>query len=213
MSIIGVQDVTTYMGGNTLTPAQEVMVGEIIIPGIQDQLEKYLNTMVELVQVRESLCPEQDGYIYFTYAPVRKLLSVIWSQSGAQPVSVTQYVPDPIIADPSITRPVIDRTATSTIPDSYRYYVGQMGLPGLYSGSNPPYLVVDYIAGYDGVQDSALKLAMLRVIAREIEHQFDTSSGLRNGSIEAVADSDTRVKGWTPDELHALDRLRRLVIV
>lgn len=213
MALISVDDVTTYMGGgDTLTPRQKEFVEDFIIPGVQEQLEKHLNTTVELVQVRESLTPGLDGYVYFTYAPVRRIISAVWSQTGAVPVNVGQYVPDPYVVDPSITRPVIDRTAISTASDGYRYQTGFAGIPGLLIGP-PQYMVFDYIAGYDGTQDQGLMLDMLRVIAREVEHQFNTSAGVRSGTIDAISEADTRVKGWTADELASLNRLRRRVIV
>ncbi len=214
MSLISIDDVVAYMGGgNTLTPSQQEVIEGILIPGIQEELERHLNMPVELVQVRESLTPGADGFVYFTYAPVRKIISALWSQAGSQPITVTQYVPDPVVVDPSVTRPVIDRTATSTPFDAYRYNVGFTGFPGALIGMGPAYIVFDYIAGYDGVQDAALKTQLLRVTCREVDHQFGTQAGVRSGSIDAITDNDTRPKGWQPDELKALDRLRRRVIV
>lgn len=216
MAVITLPELTSYMGGNPaqspLTQSQQELVSTTIIPGIQQELEKYLNMTVELVQVRESLAPEPDGFIYFTYAPVRKLINAVWSQTGAVALELNQFTPDPLVVDPSITRPVIDRTATSATSSSYRYYTGISSFPGLYSGVNPAYMVVDYIAGYNGSADQGLRTALLRVTAREVERLFDTVAGVRNGSLENVSESDTRQKGWTVEELQALNRLKRRVI-
>lgn len=211
MSIITLSDLSTYMGGNTLTPTQQTQVTNTIIPGIQEELERYLNTTVELVQVRESLAPECDGYVYFTYAPVRQILSATWSYTGAQPVTITQYVPPTVSVDPSVTRPVIDRTTVAVTDSSYRFNVGFA--PAVFLSGPQPYMVFDYIAGYDGKNDKGLKLDLLRVTAREVERQFDTSVGIRSGSLEPAAESDTRQKGWTKEELASLDRLKRRMIL
>lgn len=214
MSIVSISDVTTYMGGDTLTQGQRDFVSSTVIPGVQQELETYLNTPVELVQVRESLTPETDGYIYFTYAPVRRVLSVVWSAEGAVPLTLTQYVPPSPVPDPSVGRPVIDRTAPAATSSSYRYQVGLQAFPGVILASNyVPYVVVDYIAGTDASKNAGLKLAMLRVIAREVERVFDTSSAIRSGNLEPATQSDTRIKGWSLEELKAWDRLKRRVIL
>jgi len=212
MSIVSWSDLSTYMGGPNVTPNQQSLITDTIIPGVQQELELYLNTPVELVQVRESLTPEQDGYVYFTYAPVRKLISASWSVDGAQPITLVQYEPDPVAVDPSVNRPVIDRTATAVMASSYRYPIGLTGFPGVYA-SGVSYVVFDYIAGYDGTNDKALKLALLRVTAREVEREFDTTTGIRDGSLEPAGQSDDRPKGWTDDELKQFSRLKRRVIL
>jgi hypothetical protein len=213
MSIISFDELSAYMGGPSVTPAQQALIENIIIPGIQEQLEKYLNCTVELVQVRESLQPESDGYVYFTYAPVRFILSATWSTTGAIPLELQQYQPSNIVVDPTVTRPVINHTGLAGSDSPYRYYTGYGGFGAFAGGWVAPYLVMDYIAGYDGTNDNALKLAQLRVTAREVERQFDTTMGIRSGSLEAGGESDTRPKGWTADELKQFDRLKRRVIV
>lgn len=214
MSVISFEELSAYMGGSAnITPGQKDLIRSVVIPGVQEELEKYLNTPVELVQVRESLQPETNGCIYFTVAPVKKLLSAIWSSAGAVPQTITQYQPDPVLMDPSITRPVINRTGAAGSAAAYRYDTGYSGLPGIWAGTAAPYMVVDYIAGYDGTNDSSLKMALLRVTSREVERQFDTSVGIRNGSLENVAPSDERPKGWTREELRSFDRLKRRVVL
>jgi hypothetical protein len=210
MSIIDLAELVAYMGNPELTSAQELLCTSVIIPGIQQQLELYLNRPVELVQVRESLRPEADGYIYFTYAPVRKLIAATWS-SAVEPVVYTPYTPAPPVLDSGITRPVIDLTAPSVTGSAYRHYMGVSGFPGLFIGRDA-YVVADYVAGHDGRNDMALKTALLRVTAREVERQFDTTLGLRSGSLENASESDERLKGWTRDELKGFDRLKRRVI-
>jgi len=213
MSIVSLTDVTTYMGGDTLTPDQKTFVTNVVIPGVQQQLEAYLNTPVELVQVRESLAPETDGFVYFTYAPVRKLLSLVWSSTGATPLTIMQYVPDAIPVDPSVSRPVVDRTMAATSASAYRYQVGLQNFPGYVASSISPYVVADYVAGVDASKNAGLKMSMLQVIAREVERVFDTSSAIRNGSLEPATQSDTRIKGWTMEELKIWDRLKRRIIL
>jgi hypothetical protein len=213
MSIINFDELKAYMGGNTLSPNEKELCENIIIPGIQEELEIYLNTKVELVQVRESLQPECDGYVYFTIAPVKEIISAIWSGTGTVPLTINQYVPDPPVVSPSITRPVINRTGTAGTDYAYRLNTGYMGLPGLYGGGMTPYMVMDYIAGYDCTNDNSLKMALLRVTSREVERQFDTTAGIRSGTLENVSESDLRPKGWTREELKAFDRLKRRVIM
>jgi hypothetical protein len=213
MSLLNIDKLLTYMGNPKLTPAQKDLTVQDIIPGIQGELEDYLNTYVELVQVRESLAPEADGYVYFTKAPVRQLLSFQWSAAGALPITITSWAPTPVVPNPYVERPVVDRTAVGTTPSPYRQYVGLASVPGLHSGITP-YVVVDYIAGIDGPNTiPSLITSLLRVTAREVDKQFDTTAGLRTGSVEAAAESDNRPKGWTDAELKRFQRYKRRVIL
>lgn len=211
MSVITLEDVKTYLGGK-LTPNQEDLVSNLIIPGIQGELETYLNTFVELVQVRESLQPEADGYVYFTHAPVRRLLNIQWSQVGAAPITVQQYTPPEFPLQPGITRPVVDHALTSSTASPWRYNIGLIGFPGLFISSQPAYVVTDYVAGLDGGAEPAIKMQLLRVTAREVEREFDTSTGVRAGVLEPASESDSKPKGWQPEELQRLKRYKRLVI-
>jgi hypothetical protein len=213
MAIVTGNEVVAYMGGLELTSDQMGVIEMIILPGVQQELENYLNRPIQPVHVRESLRPDDTGFLMFRTTPIHQILSVTLSDG-----STAGYAPT--------TPPTM-----STIED-YRNY-DEWGEPELYGyqlegvpfglgfgsiygypiiGSRPFYRV-EYIAGYNGYVNEGLKLDICRVAAREVEMQFDDTMSLRGGSAEAASNSDAREKGWTGEELVKWDRLRRRVAV
>lgn len=209
--LVSTDELTQYMGNITLTIKQKGIVETVILPGVQQQLEVYLNRPVEPVQVREGLQPDEAGYLWFSVTPVHKVLSV--KRTDGQNVVVTSYTPVELTG-PGSER-VWDAVGIGMTDQPFRYqvptpYAFEVMYPIL---SNRPYYVAEYVAGYNGFVDEALKVAITRVAAREVEMQFDDTQSLRGGTTEAAAPSDSRTKGWTTEELRQFDRLRRRVVV
>lgn len=211
MTLITTEELVSYMGGIDLTEKQLGITETVILPGIQQDLETYLNRPVEPVIVREAIRPNDNGFLYFGVTPIHEIRSV--ELSDGTDITLTT------VPASSITNPDELRTweAWGT-PELYGYQLeGFLGLPtGYYPAvtyTGRPFYRVEYIAGYNGYVNEALQLDICRVSAREVEMQFDDTMSLRGGQTEAASDSDTRPKGWTEDELKKWDRLRRRVAV
>lgn len=208
MTLVTVKELTDYMGQIQLTTTQEGITESVILPGVQQQLENYLNRAVEPIHVRESVRPNDTGFLWFRHTPIHEILSVVRSDGATVTVDVTV----PTTIDDADLR-ILDEWGQ---PDLFGYQLetpfagGYYGYPGLVQ---PPYYTCEYIAGYNGYVNEGLKLDIMRVAAREVEMQFDDTMSVRGGTTEAASDSDTRTKGWTEDELRRWDRLRRRVAV
>lgn len=209
MALVEVDELVSYMGGITLTTAQKTHVQEVILPGIQQELENYCNRPLEPVIVREGLRPDDRGFLWFRVTPIHEITSVTRSDGSTVTLNTTPVAPT--VSNPDDLR-VYDEWGT---PELYGYQLsafslGYMGYPTMVA---TPYYLAIYTAGYNGFVNEALRLDIMRVGARECEMQFDDTMSLRGGQTEAASDSDSRVKGWTQDELSKWDRLRRRVAV
>ena len=208
MTLVTAEDLTTYMGGLELTAAQAGIVDSIILPGVQQDLENYLNRPVEPVIVRESLKQSDNGFLYFRVTPVHSIVSITTSAGVA--VTLPSDIPSALY-NPDQLR-TLDEWGE---PDLFGYQLDTFsggGFIGYPSIGRPTYHRVVYVAGYNGYVNQGLKLDILRVAAREAEMQFDDTMSLRGGGQEAASDSDDRPKGWTEDELKKWDRLRKRVM-
>lgn len=209
MTLVNSDELKSYMGGLELTTAQTAIVDQVILPGVQQDLENYLGRPVEPVIVREGLRPDDKGFLWFRVTPIHEIVSVV--RSDGSTVTLEQTPVAPSISNPDDLR-VYNEWGT---PELFGYQlstfsIGYIGYPTMVA---PPYYLATYTAGYNGYVNEALKLDILRVSARECEMQFDDTMSLRGGQTEAASDSDTRMKGWTEDELRKWDRLRRRVAV
>lgn len=212
MTLVTVDELTSYMGGLELTGNQRGIVEQVILPGVQQDLETYLNRPVEPVHIREGLRADEYGWVWLRTTPVHQILSV--TVSDGTDITPTFDVPAAMAVLGDLRN--LDEWGN---PELYKYQVGGGGavLPAgfypLYGGLSRPFYRVDYVAGYNGYVNEGLKLDICRIAAREAEMQFDDTMSLRGGGTEAAQDSDNRPKGWTADELVRWDRLRRRVAV
>jgi hypothetical protein len=214
MPLVTSADLAAYMHGLTWTPVQQAQIDGVVLPGVQQQLEQYLGRPVEPMHVREAR-PFTDGRIWLTVSPVWQILSYDWQGQGTfQP---TTYVPAPL--PPSNMARTWDDASTGMngSPNGTFVDLGVMPPGYFFMASDimsyvPVSVIVEYIGGYNGFADQALKLAIERVAAREVERLYDNTIGLRDGSGQPAGDSDPRPKGWQPDELAAFDRIRRRVV-
>lgn len=208
MTIVTPDDLIAYMGGLQLNDTQRGIVDQVILPGVQQDLEVYLNRTVEPVLVRESLKPNDNGFLFFRNTPIHSIISI--QRSDGYVITLDSTVPANLV-NPDDYR-TLDEWGE---PDLFGYQLDSFS--GGYAGypmiNRPAFYRVEYIAGYNGYLNEGLKLDIIRVAAREVEMQFDDTMSLRGGSQEAASDSDDRQKGWTEEELKKWDRLRRRVMV
>lgn len=207
--LVSVPELQKYMSGLNLTQDQQ-MNAAAVLSGVQQELETYLNRPVELVQIREVLMSDESGYINVSVSPIHKVLRA----DILDPVA-------PLLAPMFPTYTVDPQVRDALIGDDGRmldHFYPAVGDPmivpgGIYIGNGMTYYAVEYIGGYNGYVDDALKLAIMRVTAREVTRSSDDTLSLREGNAEQAADPDPRQTGWTDSELRAFDRLRRRVVV
>lgn len=212
MTIVTVDELINYMDGFKLTNAQRVHVDTVLLPGLKQDLEKYLNRNVEEVQVRERIEPDSEGYLYFSFTPVIEILSITRSDGTVVTIPDT-YQPPGMVPEPGITRS-LDLTSVQN-GDNYRFRLD--GYNSLLPSYSPvlfglPTYIVEYISGFNGDVLIAMKSDIMRVAAREVG-MWDSSVSIVAGQTEANKNPDDRHKGWTEEELAAWQRFRRRNII
>jgi hypothetical protein len=124
---------------------------------------------------------------------------------------------------------LVERTETITPDEFGRLWpratpVRSVSTPGLYPNGNmlgghyvaSPFggpVVVTYVGGIDGEDEDDVRLAILRVAAREMATNHDDVLTNAELSTTTPPKRDTRALGWTKDELAEFDRLRRRTVV
>lgn len=219
--LVSIDELTDYMGGLKLTVKQRDITERVILPGVQSELETHLNRYVELTHIREWRPANYDGIVVFTQTPVWRVFSIT-GQRGTDytPPSPPAWTPPDFVEMTGIRNMDTTNSGLQNTPLPYEYAVGGSAynpysslLGGLTGTAQEPVYLCDYLAGWNGAGIPGMKLAMMRVAAREVERQFDDTMSIKGGSQDAAEDSDKRDKYWTQDELLEYDRYRRRVIV
>lgn len=236
MALVTAQELMKYMGGLKLRPDQVALVESVILPGIQGELETHLNRKLQPVMIRETLYPDDRGYLVFSEAPVWEVLGVTRTSDGTAisfpPPQVVEPVPMVIPEKyTNIVETTIDRSGLGIDATPYMMPAageGLLGFQGVDYTSVMGYASLDqyfprigyicqYVGGYAGGYDAPLKLGIIRVAAREVERMFDNSFSLRDATAGQAEASDggwrMALKGWEPAELDSWNRLRRRVIL
>lgn len=73
-------------------------------------------------------------------------------------------------------------------------------------------VVLTYVGGLVGVEEDDVRLAILRVAAREATDRHDDVRTVTDLEGRQARRTDTREVGWTDDELKKFDRLRRRTV-
>lgn len=204
--LVGVDDLRQYMSGLNMTADQTFAAGTVLA-GIQSDLEMFLGRTIEPIQVREAKRTDVRGWWNPTYTPVLKVIQITkfgWSRDPQQyfdDVTLNPMTPDSIV-----TRPVLDWTGESiTTP------VFEAG--GFHIGYPNAWYAIEYVAGYRGPLLDSMKLAILRVAAREFANHSDDTVGVRGDQAENASKQDNRPTGWTDDELKRFLGAKRRVII
>lgn len=225
------EQVSNYMGGIELTDEMTASLNNDILPGIQSDLEDYLHRPVEPVHVRETLDITSRGTIVFSIAPVWNIIALTRTSDNVA-VPFTQFIPPALPVSNSEER-IYDPAGLGSDAAPFEFYVGAYGgaypnvgeaflslggspvydayVPSAYFQSRQFQITAEYRGGYYGIADKKIKLAIIRVAAREAERQFADNIAIADGTADNAKTSDSRVKGWTQDELKQFDRLRRRV--
>lgn len=199
-SIVDVADFKKYMS-NVNLDADQWASADLVLAGVQQELETYLNRPIQPIRIREVCHVDDAGYINLTATPVWEITEMVVVGGGTPlPATVATLTMD-------------DATVVANYIHN-NYASGPMRVPGgVRVGYMPDTdILVDYIGGWDGYQVAGLKLAIMRVAAREMTAQNDDFLSLQSSTAQEGSKPDDRDLGWTVDELVRWDRLRRRVI-
>jgi hypothetical protein len=213
--LVNADDLSAYLGGPIWTPLQRNHIETVVLPGVQQELENWLNRPVEPTQVREARPVDCNGIVWLTVSPVWQVLSIDYG-TGTTPTTPDQYVPGAMgvtaVADRRWDPAGAGVQGAPWMAAQPGYLTVQPPLMFPNGYQVIPTVVVTYIGGYNGYVDQALKLDIERVAAREVERLYDNSLSLRDGAGQPAGMSDQRDKGWTDGELAKWTRLRRPVV-
>ena len=209
--IVSVDELKSYMSDITLSESQEAAVEEVLA-GIQQDLEDHINRPLQPVQVREYIQTDSLGYANVRVSPVWKVIRRDQMDGMTSFLSydlTTPYVPPVLERDPLIGE-------DGTVIDYWG--VESWGAPihvpgGIFIGVPDTWFAIEYVGGALGFMNQKVKLAIMRVAAREVTGLHDNTLSLRQGNAEPAADPDPRPKGWTDEELQRFERMRRRVII
>jgi hypothetical protein len=195
MALVNVADLTNYMSNISLN-ATQTAVAQQVLDGTQQELETYLGRPVQPVQVRERRMANRAGDLVLSVTPVFQVLSL-------RRVTSTDFV---TLDEPDIT--------PLTVTDVDRLWdampVSTMIVPGgVYVGTPGVFWNIEYVGGYNGYQDAALRLKILEVASRTMTVDHDDTLTIKDDIAREPSRAASMEKGWTEEELVRYDRLRR----
>lgn len=209
--LVSVEELTAYMDGLSLSYDQTDNA-EIVLAGLQSELEMYLNRLLEPAQVSEVIKADALGILITRYSPVWKIISLESLQAFQYQPSlnyIESFTPSPMERDPLLA-------SNGMMIQTIKAAVDPPGVPvaGGIDVQNPGAVyAVEYVTGYIGPHIPAVKNGIKRVAARMMTTTTNDSLSFRQDQTSLAARQDDRPVGWTPDELKAYDRLRRRAVV
>lgn len=197
MAIVSVSDLRKYMSDISLSANQQ-QSAQLVLDGTQQQLEIYLGRPIQPVQIREKRRSDGMGDLSLTISPIYKVIT-LRSMSATESASLsTDTTP---LSEDEVSR-VVDN-----MPEERIIVPG-----GVYVGRSFSWYLVEYIGGYNGYVDDALKLAILEVASRTMTVNHDDVLSIKDNIAREPANSPALRKGWQPEELQQFDRLRRRTV-
>lgn len=208
--LVSLDEFRAYMGGITLT-AMEANVATGIISGVQGELENYLNRPVELVQIREIATLNDQGVLYLTVTPVKKILNISRKRQGDVFEDDVYLTPEPMYRDVVLDNDDRLWDKTEYVRTNYALAPGGVRM----SGNAGSQYWVEYVGGLPGNHPGipAMKRAILTVAARDWSSKSVANAGQRIGQLESTEVGDARFLGWSDDELKRLQRYRRRIVI
>lgn len=203
MALVNPDDLARYMSGIRMNDTQK-QSAEDILAGVQSDLEDHINRPLEPVRSREMVRVDRSGYLNVRHTPVHAVLRIqdYGSTLPSRPTDVVEnYQPEASESIPLVDYAPVNNGSNMIVPGGVKY-----GTPG-------GYVLIEYLAGNTEFVRRALpkvKLAIMRVAAREFDAMHNDSMRVRGGSTEATP-PPTEI-GWTDAEKAEFDRLRRRVM-
>jgi hypothetical protein len=210
MALITVSDITTYMD-ITLSNVQED-AAEIVIDGLQAELEAYLRRPIEQQSFTETYrIPDvgrgvvnQQYYYNYTTDPSTTLTSpgIIYT-----PMYTLYLDNSPVVSVSSVSITPASASATATDQVAERDYITRDYGIELFNAFANDRVTVTYTAGLDGANIKVFKLLLLRAAAREMQNMHDDVVGLKDLTTRNVAPLET---GFSERELMSIKKYRRV---
>lgn len=210
MALITVSDITTYMD-ITLSNVQED-AAEIVIDGLQAELEAYLRRPIEQQSFTETYrIPDvgrgvvnQQYYYNYTTDPSTTLTSpgIIYT-----PMYTLYLDNSPVVSVSSVSITPASASATATDQVAERDYITRDYGIDLFNAFANDRVTVTYTAGLDGANIKVFKLLLLRAAAREMQNMHDDVVGLKDLTTRNVAPLET---GFSERELMSIKKYRRV---
>jgi hypothetical protein len=195
MAIVTVADLRNYMSDVSLSNKQQA-IAEMVLNGTQQSLEIYLGRPVSPVQVREKRRCNDMGDIALSVTPVIHVIS-IRAIGTDQPSDVLPKMIE--LTEEELASRLVDMA-----PDNDMIVPG-----GIFVGRGPSWWVIEYVGGYNGYVDDAMKLAILEVASRTMTFNTDDVLSIKSDFAHEPSGAATTEKGWKESELQQFDRLRR----
>jgi len=210
MALITVSDITTYMD-ITLSNVQED-AAEIVIDGLQAELEAYLRRPIEQQSFTETYrIPDvgrgvvnQQYYYNYTTDPSTTLTSpgIIYT-----PMYTLYLDNSPVVSVSSVSITPASASATATDQVAERDYITRDYGVELFNAFANDRVTITYTAGLDGANIKVFKLLLLRAAAREMQNMHDDVVGLKDLTTRNVAPLET---GFSERELMSIKKYRRV---
>lgn len=196
MAIVTVSDLRKYMSDISLT-ANQAQSAQLVLDGTQQTLELYLGRPIQPVQVREKARSNGSGDLSLSVTPVSKIIDLrVLTTTG----SFTPSMDTTPLSEDEVDR-LWDAMSENDIIVPGGAYVGRWFT----------WYVVEYIGGYNGFADDALKLAILEVASRTVTVNHDDVLSIKDDIAREPANASSVQKGWRQEELQRFDRLRRRI--
>lgn len=209
MAIATPDDLRNHMSGIKMSEPQYAAATDIIL-GVQEELELYLNRPLEVTAMREAVVADENGFVRLSVSPVREIRRIT-TVSGTGDTS--SYPMGTIPADTPL--PPFDGPTYDVVPKNLGRDLIFPG--GVQLGSYSSYYIIDYVGGgsdFIARHLRALKLAILRVAAREWQIKHRDTVSVANGNVGEPTDPVPPSNlGWMEEELANFDRLRRRTVV
>jgi len=210
--IVSVNDVKTYMDIR-LTPKQED-AAELIIAGLQGELEAYLNRRLEVDEIVEEhrLDSSHTGMPLNSFLSVKNNTysdafyetSAVDYTTWASPPPTIYMRQTPIVSVSEVkVKPVFGQERV--LVEEQDYIVRKFGIDYFY-GYADDLVTITYTAGLDGASIPFLRLAIIRAAAREMQNMHDDVVGIKDLNTRNVG---PLVTGFLDSELIVLRRYRR----
>lgn len=207
MTLVTVTELTNYMGSSTIGTAQ-AKSAEIILAGIQNELEMYINRSLEAKSHREMVLTDASGFARLFSAPIHAVTKVGFvSYSRVVNVPGSEFPVERLIESGELK-------TVDIVPNDFGHGIITAG--GVNLGVPNTHFIVEYNGGGGDRLESyypSIKLAILRVASREWQHLHDDTMTINNGVTGDDVDPNVIGKrGWTREELQQFDRIRRRAI-
>lgn len=208
MTLVTVAELSDYIGSSPIGDAQKNSAN-LILAGVQSELEMYINRSLESKPVREMVLTDNGGFARLMSAPVHAVTKVSFvSYSRVVNVPGTNFPVEELIESGDIE-------TTDIVPKDFGHGIITAG--GVNLGAPRSHFIVEYTGGGGdriGAYLPSIKLAILRVASREWQHLHDDTMKINNGGLGDDVDPTVIGKrGWTLEELQQFDRIRRRAIV